>query len=427
MKMIAIWALLPLYFALCLLPAEAEAQLNLKNLKKKAEKKVEKRIEKKVDEKVDEGLDEIEDSIDGKETKDTKNKSGKKQTTKPETKESKSESSSRGKGVAGANAKSSDPVVIWNKFDFVPGDKVLFEDAPSSSERNGEFPSRWDLVQGQIEIMNFNGEQVIGFISGNPMIIPFIKNSEKDYLPEVFTIEFDVYRPASGNRLNVYLHDYKNQRRTPQERLVVYLDRADYGDVIGEYNSGKSNDEGNWIHVSIAYTKGQLKVYLDENRLLNIPRTAKKPTGISIQPYFANVANNTVWYMKNFRIAEGGVPYYDRAIQDGKIIVTGIKFDIGKSTLRPESMGPLNEIFYVMNQSKDIRFSVEGHTDSDGAEATNQKLSEERAKAVMDKLIEMGIDPSRLKSLGFGQSKPIADNSSPEGKAQNRRVEFVKF
>jgi len=90
-------------------------------------------------------------------------------------------------------------------------------------------------------------------------------------------------------------------------------------------------------------------------------------------------------------------------------------------------MGPINEILYVMQKDPTINFSVEGHTDSDGDENTNQKLSEDRAKVVMNKLIELGIAPARLKSKGFGESKPIADNNTAEGKAQNRRVEFVKF
>lgn len=80
-----------------------------------------------------------------------------------------------------------------------------------------------------------------------------------------------------------------------------------------------------------------------------------------------------------------------------------------------------------MVKKPELNFSVEGHTDSDGNDANNLKLSKARGKAVMDKLISMGIDSSRLKSGGFGESKPIDNNSTPEGKANNRRVEFVKF
>nr|PID60784.1 MAG: hypothetical protein CR986_03440 [Ignavibacteriota bacterium] len=130
-------------------------------------------------------------------------------------------------------------------------------------------------------------------------------------------------------------------------------------------------------------------------------------------------------FIKNVRIAKGGVKYYDRVMQDGKIIANGIRFDVGKTTLKPESMGPINKIYKLMNKKPDLKFSVEGHTDSDGNDAANQTLSEGRAKVVMDKLVEMGISKDRLNSKGWGESKPIAGNDTPEGKANNRRVEFV--
>lgn len=80
-----------------------------------------------------------------------------------------------------------------------------------------------------------------------------------------------------------------------------------------------------------------------------------------------------------------------------------------------------------MQKDASLNFSVEGHTDADGNESTNLILSKERGKAVMDKLISMGISKDRLKSTGWGESKPIDNNNTPEGKANNRRVEFVKF
>jgi len=114
-------------------------------------------------------------------------------------------------------------------------------------------------------------------------------------------------------------------------------------------------------------------------------------------------------------------------LQDGKIIANGIRFDVNKATLLPESMGVINEIAALLKDHPEVNFSVEGHTDSDGDEAKNQTLSEQRAKAVMDRLISMGIASNRLKSNGWGANKPIGENGTAEGKANNRRVEFVKF
>ena len=80
-----------------------------------------------------------------------------------------------------------------------------------------------------------------------------------------------------------------------------------------------------------------------------------------------------------------------------------------------------------MLPENELNFSVEGHTDSDGEDAANQKLSEARAQSVLTEMTKLGISASRLTSKGHGETKPMAGNDTPEGKAQNRRVEFVKF
>jgi len=109
----------------------------------------------------------------------------------------------------------------------------------------------------------------------------------------------------------------------------------------------------------------------------------------------------------------------------GKVILY-INFDSGKSTIKSESMPIVEQIIEMMKQAKDIKLSVEGHTDSDGSNESNQKLSEARAKAVVEAITKGGIDAVRLSSAGFGEEKPIADNSTAEGKAKNRRVELIK-
>jgi len=90
-------------------------------------------------------------------------------------------------------------------------------------------------------------------------------------------------------------------------------------------------------------------------------------------------------------------------------------------------MGVINKIVKLMKKHPDLKFRIEGHTDSDGENSFNKKLSEERAKAVKILLVESGIDASRFESKGFGESKPVDSNTTPEGKANNRRVEFIKI
>ena len=131
--------------------------------------------------------------------------------------------------------------------------------------------------------------------------------------------------------------------------------------------------------------------------------------------------------IKNIRIAEGGKKLYDRIVADGKFTTRGILFDVNKATLKPESMGVINEIAALMKEHADLKFSIEGHTDSDGEDNHNLQLSEQRALAVKEALAGLGIDSSRMSHKGLGESVPVAENTSPEGKANNRRVEFVKI
>ena len=89
-------------------------------------------------------------------------------------------------------------------------------------------------------------------------------------------------------------------------------------------------------------------------------------------------------------------------------------------------MGVINNIASLMQDHPELKFSVEGHTDSDGDEASNQILSEARANTVMNTLVTLGISADRLIAKGWGESTPMDTNDTPEGKANNRRVEFVK-
>ncbi len=112
---------------------------------------------------------------------------------------------------------------------------------------------------------------------------------------------------------------------------------------------------------------------------------------------------------------------------DAKIVTHGINFDVDKATIRPESMGTLNMIVQVMKDNPELKFDVEGFTDNTGTPAHNLTLSQQRADAVKTQLVSMGISSSRLTTKGFGDTKPLSDNNTPEGRANNRRVEFVKM
>lgn len=111
--------------------------------------------------------------------------------------------------------------------------------------------------------------------------------------------------------------------------------------------------------------------------------------------------------------AKGHVPVY-------------INFDFGKATIPANQISVVDEIYSLLAGNPGLNLQIEGHTDNVGSADSNKRLSEQRAKAVVNLLVQKGVAPSRLSAAGYGLDKPIADNSSEEGRAKNRRVELVK-
>jgi len=132
-------------------------------------------------------------------------------------------------------------------------------------------------------------------------------------------------------------------------------------------------------------------------------------------------------FISNLKIAEGGVDLRRKLIAEGKISTNGILFDTGSANIKPESMGIIRQIYQVLQQDGTINLKIVGHTDSDGSDENNMALSKKRAASVKNALVSVyGVDTNRLTVDGKGESEPVADNNSPDGKAQNRRVEFIK-
>jgi OmpA-OmpF porin, OOP family len=116
----------------------------------------------------------------------------------------------------------------------------------------------------------------------------------------------------------------------------------------------------------------------------------------------------------------------DEINKTGRVAVYGINFDTGKAIVLPDSESVLGEVVKLLEQNPDLKLRIEGHTDNQGAAAANQALSERRAQAVVAWLVMHGVTASRLTAKGLGQTTPVADNSTPDGRAKNRRVELVK-
>ena len=326
--------------------------------------------------------------------------------------------------------------MAYAKNDFVPGDEIIFEDL-MDNEQLGEFPSMWDLLKGVAEVASINGKKAIIFPEEWTEILPLMKNNT--YLPEKYTIEMDLWltKIYDGKKESQQEYRFQFYQNEDVYSKVLQLDinnydfytqsemTWDYKSTSGQDVSGRGKillETDGWHHLSISFNQRAFKVYIDGVRIANIPNMSQAGRFTITRGW-----DYTSSAITNVRMAKGAVPLYDRMISDGKFITYGITFDVGKSTIKPESMGEINRIVTLMNGNPTLKFSVEGHTDSTGNAASNQTLSEARSKAIVDKLIEMGIAADRLTASGKGQNNPIADNSTDEGRAKNRRVEFVKL
>ena len=124
--------------------------------------------------------------------------------------------------------------------------------------------------------------------------------------------------------------------------------------------------------------------------------------------------------------AEAGMFTYDLLIKyepEKVFTLNDVYFDIAKATLKPESYPALNELAELLKAKPTMKIEIAGHTDSDGEDATNMNLSQERANSVVKYLVSKGIAATRLTAKGYGETQPVADNSTEEGKKKNRRTE----
>jgi outer membrane protein OmpA-like peptidoglycan-associated protein len=317
----------------------------------------------------------------------------------------------------------------YRNYDFVPGDKIIFQ-PDLSSEPDAELPARFTVNSGNVEIQSYEGEKILHLNPDcNATVSPLM--SSENYLPDQYTLEFDMmYENPDGNYFR-YASDFYVEFRAPDDNNyhgypIYKLDISGISKIkFGGANAGTITMQeeltGNyWHHIAFYIHKNIGKVYIDQYR---VNATNGLPAGagkIDIK------ADRYGIKIKNFRLAAGGDDKYNKVVTDGKFITHGILFDVNKSTIKPESMGALNEVFKMMKDHNDLNFEIDGYTDSDGDADANLKLSQSRADAVKAQLIKMGIDASRLSAKGFGETNPIDKNDNAEGKANNRRVEFLR-
>ncbi|MEO6683852.1 MAG: OmpA family protein [Ginsengibacter sp.] len=332
----------------------------------------------------------------------------------------------------------------YSKFDFVPGEKTIFyEDfAPDAV---GDFPARWNTnVSGEVRTVNNYPGKWFQLRSGGG----FIPDGISD-LPENFTIEFDIIMNHNNvqNAGGIYLDIYGGKAQNSLDDLYpgengvkFYIGNRGFimGNKVGDEHDKVSsnienehffNNQGKVQRISIWRQKQRIRLYLNEVKIYDAPRIFPENTSLSLIRFFTwdCMDEDEIFLVSNIRVAVGAPDMRSKLIAEGKLVTQGILFDVNSDKIKPESAGTLKGIADILKENATVKVKIIGHTDSDGDDAANLTLSKKRSASVKNVLTkEYGIDASRMETDGLGESKPIADNNTSEGKATNRRVEFVK-
>jgi OmpA-OmpF porin, OOP family len=325
----------------------------------------------------------------------------------------------------GATLRLDDPA--WANFDFVAGDRVLFFD-DYSADRVGNFPRGLVFGQGNAEVAVWQDRRFVRITSRGFFRVPL-----PETLPDRFSLEFEVHQAHASHSLRVVTGAV-----APPHMLGVYagsvirVDRSGTGIESHQGSGGEALTAASRTMEAVPTVRvmgdgGYVKVYVDEERVANVPNAELERTR-ELTFIIGWADPDAPVYVGPIHVAAGGASIYDALMEDGRVVTRGILFDVGAADIQPESRQTLIEIGEMLAQHPDLRLRIEGHTDSVGDAAANQALSERRADAVRRYLLNAHrIDGVRLEAHGFGQTQPIDTNDTSEGRRNNRRVELVRL
>ncbi len=361
------------------------------------------------------------------------------------------ENNSKGNG-----SDQSSSLKTYSKFDFIPGDKILGYD-DFSKDAIGDFPVTWNTnSSGEVVTASDQQGQWLMVNKQGKFIPEYIKS-----LPDNFTFEYDVvsnpkfsfYSPL----LSLYILSGKNDKGVLENGFIQLDKRSGVRFSVHPTNAGsnggiaqtESFDDGSSVfkneintiqfnsnggktkmHVSVWRQKQRLRVYLNDEKVYDLPRAfpdSKSYTTVLFE-IWGDMKNDDRYLIGNIKYAVGSPDTRAKLITEGKFVTSGILFDVNSDKIKPQSYGTLKDIASVLQENPGVRVKIIGHTDSDGKDADNLILSKKRAESVKTSLVkDFGIDESRLETDGKGAGQPVDTNTTTEGKANNRRVEFVKL
>lgn len=318
--------------------------------------------------------------------------------------------------------------------DFTPGDRVLYVDNFARVPL-GMVPRNLKLTTGNIEVAKV-GERFVLRVTADPtqfsLALPAI-------LPERFTIEYEIAVPeALGWDQSLYLVPPDNEpvrvlhwgnqagvedrTKDPTAWYASEIPRADASQ--SEADADGATRPPRWDRIQVMGDGNFIKVYANGTRVANVPSVN---LGRSSALHFEIRGDQKdPVLLAGIRVAAGGKDLYRALMEDGQVTLEGLEFDTGKDVIRPASDSILMAVAAALASKADLALLVQGHTDDVGDAAANLALSERRAKAVVTRLVALGLAPNRLRAEGLGETQPIASNGTPEGRQRNRRVLLLR-
>ncbi|MCL4793539.1 MAG: OmpA family protein [Bryobacteraceae bacterium] len=306
-------------------------------------------------------------------------------------------------------------------WDFVPGARLLLYD-DFTDVRKGAAPPHWK-VRGAGVALDVPGRlRASETVRLTPNITQWPPNFtvEQEFLVEKVD-QGDLrweFGPSPGDpELVLQIVFFPDDHAA-----AVELKAGDekLGDAQGKWLEGAPNSLQIWTQ------EGRVRIYLNGARLIDVNQVTLAP------PKFAMLeldpTEGGAFTLLRARIAESSPDFSETLLATGRYVSHGIHFDVNSDRLRQESYPVIESVARALEASGALRLRIEGHTDSTGDPARNLDLSARRAESVKRALVERHrIGPERLETRGLGQTQPLEPNDTPRGRAQNRRVEFVKL
>ncbi len=311
------------------------------------------------------------------------------------------------------------------KDEFIPGDNtVFFDDFTDMSA--GDAPPHFKVRGASPELMEGGGiRQLTAKAKGS--LFPNLTT-----LPKNFTYEIVIKLDGKGRADSTLILSSKGKEILhwwlavqTQEKyldLVVAL-RAPFQE-LGRKRVTVNLDQP--VKLALWVQNGRMRSYVNGEKQLDFNQVDMPPIDSVEMADSFNGANPSLGY-RTVRFAESTPDFSQVIASSGRYIVRGILFDTDSDVIKPESGPVIKQIARTLETNPNLKLLIEGHTDSVGDATHNMDLSKRRAEAVRAVLVsQFAVDASRLSSAGLGSTKPIDSNDTPQGRAQNRRVELVK-